>query len=93
MLRKHGRSPDVSGPEPDTLWSVVASPRLWERRPTDGDFGAVRIGVGPRQLATPLVPSPSGPVEDLDPLSSSALRRFRAAAEPCATWCSTRRPI
>jgi DNA segregation ATPase FtsK/SpoIIIE, S-DNA-T family len=66
----------AGGPEPDTLWSVVASPRLWERRPTDDDFGAVRIGVGPRQLATPLVPSPSGPVEDLDPLSSSALRRF-----------------
>ena len=66
----------AGGPHPDTLWSVVASPRLWERRPTDDDFGAVRIGVGPRQLATPLVPSPSGPVEDLDPLSSSALRRF-----------------
>ena len=25
--------------------------------PTDDDFGAVRIGVGPRQLATPLVPA------------------------------------
>ena len=64
------------GPPPDALWSVAASPRLWERGPTDDDFGAVRIGVGPRQLATPLVPSPSGPVEDLDPLSAAALRRF-----------------
>ena len=64
------------GPPPDTLWTVVASPRLWERRTGDDDFGAVRIGVGPRQLASPLVPSPSGPVEDLDPLSATALRRF-----------------
>ena len=56
--------------------------RWWPRRgsgsagPTDDDFGAVRIGVGSRQLATPLVPSQSGPVEDLDPLSATALRRF-----------------
>ena len=64
------------GPDPDALWSLAASPRLWERRAGDDDFGSVRIGVGPRQLATPLVPSPSGPVEDLDPLSASALRRF-----------------
>ena len=27
------------GPHPDTLWSVVASPRLWERRAGDDDFG------------------------------------------------------
>ncbi|HWM58063.1 MAG TPA: type VII secretion protein EccCa [Pseudonocardia sp.] len=64
------------GPPPDALWSVVASPRLWERRPGDDDFGAVRIGVGSRQLATALVPAESGPVEDLDPLSATALRRF-----------------
>ena len=64
------------GPPPDLLASLIASPRLWERRPGDDDFGAVRIGVGPRQLATPLVPGESGPVEDLDPLSAAALRRF-----------------
>ena len=39
------------GPPPDTLWSVAASERLWERRPDDDDFGAVRIGVGRQQLA------------------------------------------
>ena len=64
------------GPAPETLWSVAASERLWERRPDDDDFGAVRIGVGRRQLAATLVPAESGPVEDLDPLSATALRRF-----------------
>jgi S-DNA-T family DNA segregation ATPase FtsK/SpoIIIE len=64
------------GPAPETLWSVAASERLWERRPDDDDFGAVRIGVGRQQLAATLVPGESGPVEDLDPLSATALRRF-----------------
>ena len=64
------------GPAPETLWSVAASERLWERRPDDDDFGAVRIGVGRQQLAATLVPAESGPVEDLDPLSATALRRF-----------------
>ncbi|MCX2968565.1 MULTISPECIES: type VII secretion protein EccCa [Streptomyces] len=65
-----------SGPEPDTLWAVAASRRLWERRAGDEDFGVVRIGSGPRYLATPLVPGESAPVEDLDPLSAVALKRF-----------------
>ena len=64
------------GPAPETLWSVAASERLWERRPDDDDFGHVRIGVGRQQLATTLVPAESGPVEDLEPLSAIALRRF-----------------
>lgn len=64
------------GPPPSTLWSLVAGERLWERRPGDDDFGVVRIGHGPQQLATALVPGTSAPVEDLDPLSAAALRRF-----------------
>jgi ESX secretion system protein EccC len=36
----------------------------------------VRIGIGPRMLATPLVPGESAPVEDVDPLSSAALKRL-----------------
>ncbi|RKN10974.1 type VII secretion protein EccCa [Streptomyces radicis] len=63
-------------PHPGVLWGVAASRRLWERRGSDGDFGVVRVGTGPRWLATPLVPGESAPVEDLDPLSSVALRRF-----------------
>ena len=38
-------------PAPDTLWSVAASKRLWERRATDDDFAEVRMAVGPQRLA------------------------------------------
>jgi DNA segregation ATPase FtsK/SpoIIIE, S-DNA-T family len=65
-----------NAPDPTTLWSVAASPRRWERRPGDADFSVVRVGVGPRMLATPLAPAESAPVEDVDPLSSAALKRF-----------------
>ncbi|MDT0305679.1 type VII secretion protein EccCa [Streptomyces sp. DSM 44917] len=63
-------------PEPGALWAVAAGRRLWERRAGDADFGVVRIGTGPRYLATPLVPGESAPVEDLDPLCTVALKRF-----------------
>ncbi|WP_223291141.1 type VII secretion protein EccCa [Streptomyces avicenniae] len=65
-----------NSPPPGALWAVAASRRLWERRSTDKDFGVVRVGTGPRYLATPLVPGDSAPVEDLDPLSAVALKRF-----------------
>jgi ESX secretion system protein EccC len=63
-------------PDPTTLWSVVGSFRLWERQPVDGDFGVVRIGLGPQTLATPLVPPTTPPTGDLEPLTAGALRRF-----------------
>ncbi|MDT0445168.1 type VII secretion protein EccCa [Streptomyces johnsoniae] len=65
-----------NAPEPGGLWALAGSRRLWERRGTDDDFGTVRVGAGPRYLATPLVPGESPPVEDLDPLSAVALKRF-----------------
>lgn len=65
-------------PAPEMLWPVVDSPRLWERRPSDQDFGVIRVGVGPQYVATPLAAGESGPVEDLDPLSALALKRFIA---------------
>src|SRR3954451_2485714 len=40
-------------PEPAQLWSTANSHRVWERRPTDPDFGVVRLAVGPQTLATP----------------------------------------
>jgi S-DNA-T family DNA segregation ATPase FtsK/SpoIIIE len=61
-------------PEPDALWSVAMSSRLWERRPANDDFGVVRVGSGPQRLAVTLVPPDTQPVEDLDPISASALR-------------------
>jgi len=63
-------------PEPDALWSTAASGRLWERRRVDRDFGVVRIGLGPQEIATPLVPPQTRPVDELEPLCALALRRF-----------------
>ncbi|MGC9670341.1 type VII secretion protein EccCa [Planosporangium sp. 12N6] len=63
-------------PDPDRIWSTVDSHRLWERRPGDGDFGIVRVAVGPQTLATPLVPPVTRPLEDLEPMTAGALRRF-----------------
>lgn len=65
-----------SGPEPAQLWALVSSPRLWERRPADDVFGVLRVGLGPQRLATPLVPAESGPLDELDPLCATALKRF-----------------
>ncbi|MFI5713014.1 type VII secretion protein EccCa [Kribbella sp. NPDC051620] len=63
-------------PAPETLWSVAASYRLWERRRDDADFAVARIGVGPQSPATSLVPPDTQPLERLEPLSALALRRF-----------------
>ncbi|RIV31609.1 type VII secretion protein EccCa [Micromonospora radicis] len=63
-------------PEPALLWSTVDSHRVWERRPTDPDFAVVRVGVGPQTLATPLIPPVTRPLEELEPMTAGALRRF-----------------
>ncbi|MEV4515000.1 type VII secretion protein EccCa [Dactylosporangium sp. NPDC049525] len=63
-------------PDPGSLWSTVDSFRLWERRPSDGDFAVVRVAVGPQTLATPLHPPLTGPPAELEPLTAGALRRF-----------------
>ncbi|WP_214411990.1 type VII secretion protein EccCa [Sphaerisporangium fuscum] len=65
-----------NGPDPDTLWTVAMGPRLWERRPRDGDFATVRVGTGTQRLAVQLIPPESKPVEDLDAMAAGALRRF-----------------
>ncbi|MDQ1292909.1 MAG: segregation ATPase FtsK/SpoIIIE, family [Actinomycetota bacterium] len=63
-------------PAPSELWSVAGSPRMWERRPADLDFGEIRVGTGGQQLAVPILPPQTKPVEDLEPLCARALRRF-----------------
>ena len=52
--------------------------RLWERRPADPGFGCVRLAVGDRRpWPMRLVAAVSTkPVEDLEPLTAGALRRF-----------------
>ncbi|MBO0869494.1 MAG: type VII secretion protein EccCa, partial [Micromonosporaceae bacterium] len=63
-------------PAPGNLWSVAASRRLWERRTNDEDFGEVRVAHGAQRLAITIVPPETRPVEDLEPLTAVALRRF-----------------
>ena len=36
----------------------------------------VRVGVGPQTLATPLVPPATRPLDELEPMTAGALRRF-----------------
>ncbi|HWC79854.1 MAG TPA: type VII secretion protein EccCa [Pseudonocardiaceae bacterium] len=66
-------------PDPGSLWSLALSSRLWERRPVHEDFGEIRIGLGMQRSALQLVPPETKPVEDLEPLSAHALRRFLRA--------------
>ena len=65
-------------PEPDTLWGLAASYRLWERRRDDPDFAVARIGSGRQSAPITLVPPDTQPLERLEPLSALALRRFLA---------------
>jgi DNA segregation ATPase FtsK/SpoIIIE, S-DNA-T family len=63
-------------PDPASLTNLAASRRLWERRASSDGFTAVRVGVGEQRLALRLSVPQSKPVEDLEPLCASALRRF-----------------
>ncbi|WP_370588558.1 type VII secretion protein EccCa [Pseudonocardia sp. C8] len=70
------RALETVHPEPGAWPEVLATGRLWERRPDDDDFGRLRAGRGPQRLATRLVAPQTGPLETLEPLSALALRRF-----------------
>ncbi|MEV0128442.1 type VII secretion protein EccCa [Dactylosporangium sp. NPDC050688] len=63
-------------PDPESLWSLVMTSRLWERRPTHPDFGEIRIGTGAQRLAVRITPMQTKPVSDLEPVCAKALRRF-----------------
>ena len=63
-------------PDPNALWSMVRTRRMWERRTGDPDFCHVRVGRGHQRLATRLVPPQTGPVDELEPIATVALRRF-----------------
>ncbi|MQY24959.1 type VII secretion protein EccCa [Nocardia aurantia] len=65
-----------SHPHPVDLQALIGTRRMWERRPGDPDFGHVRIGIGSHRLATKLARPETGPLEDLEPVSTVALRRF-----------------
>ena len=61
-------------PAPHSLWSLVDSPRLWERVRGDADVLTVRVGTGVTPLATPIVIPEMGAQEDLDPVCLIAFR-------------------
>jgi S-DNA-T family DNA segregation ATPase FtsK/SpoIIIE len=63
-------------PDPQMLWSLAASRRMWERRQNDQDFLHLRVGRSSHRLATRLVPPQTGPVDELEPIATLALRRF-----------------
>lgn len=65
LLRKH--------PDPDALWTLIGSPRMWERQLGDPDFCVVRVGVAAQPLASRLV---APQTESTDPVIASALCRF-----------------
>ncbi|MGH3904559.1 MAG: type VII secretion protein EccCa [Pseudonocardiaceae bacterium] len=65
-----------SHPDPAALWSIASSKRVWERRAGDADFCHLRICRGAQRLATRLVPPQTGPVDELEPITTLALRQF-----------------
>ncbi|MBO4207313.1 type VII secretion protein EccCa [Micromonospora echinofusca] len=65
-------------PEPEALVGIAGGRRLWERRPAHQDFAEIRVGTGAQRLGVALTPPQTKPVEDLEPLSAVALRRFIA---------------
>ncbi|UOZ09686.1 type VII secretion protein EccCa [Amycolatopsis sp. WQ 127309] len=63
-------------PDPQSLWPLAGSRRMWERRQNDQDFLHLRVGRSSHRLATRLVPPQTGPVDELEPIATLALRRF-----------------
>jgi S-DNA-T family DNA segregation ATPase FtsK/SpoIIIE len=63
-------------PSPQTLWSMVGTTRMWERRPSDTDFAEARLAIGEQKLGLRLSPTSTKLVEDLEPLTAHALRSF-----------------
>jgi S-DNA-T family DNA segregation ATPase FtsK/SpoIIIE len=63
-------------PDPQALWSIATSRRMWERRQSDTDFCHLRAGRGSQRLATRLIAPQTGPVDELEPIATLALRRF-----------------
>lgn len=70
------RALEWTHPDPDLLWTLAGTDRMWERRVNDVDYCHVRVGVGSQRLATRLIAPETGPVEDLEPVAAVSLRRF-----------------
>lgn len=70
------RALEWTHPDPDLLWTLADTDRMWERRVNDVDYCHVRVGAGSQRLATRLIAPETGPVEDLEPVAAVSLRRF-----------------
>ncbi|MGP4014994.1 type VII secretion protein EccCa [Saccharopolyspora sp. 5N708] len=66
-----------NNPPPSWLWSVASGSRLWERRANHEDFARARIGLGTQSAAVDYAAPSTKPIEDLEPLATVSLRRFR----------------
>ena len=77
-MAEHDRLLD-NHPEPEALWTVVGSTRMWARHRDEPDFCVVRVGVG----AVPATTRLSGPAAERageqDPVTASALGRLLRA--------------
>ena len=67
---------DWTHPDPDTLWTLIGGPRMWERRPNDWDFCLIRVGTGTQPLAQRLVAPEILTEERRDPITAVAVQRF-----------------
>lgn len=66
-------------PDPSTLGALASSPRAFERRRHDADFGHVRVGIGSVPYPVTVgIPKPSSPLEHLDPVVHRALTNISA---------------
>jgi S-DNA-T family DNA segregation ATPase FtsK/SpoIIIE len=65
-----------SHPDPDTLWTLVGGPRMWERRANDAEFCRIRVGSGAQRLARRLVAPEIVAAERCDPVTVVAMHRF-----------------
>jgi ESX secretion system protein EccC len=63
-------------PDPNDLWMVAGTGRMWRRRRADESFAQVRVATGVQLLSTPLRVPETAPLEDLDPVASTSLRLF-----------------
>ena len=75
-IERQRRAVFYRNPDPGGLALIPLGPRLWERRRNDADFATVRLGLGPQELATPLVPPAAADLDKLEPMCALALRRF-----------------
>ena len=67
---------DWTHPDPDTLWTLIGGPRMWERRPQGlrlllGPGRYRNSTVGPRLVAPEMVTE-----ERRDPVTAAAVHRF-----------------